>query len=190
MCQADWEQQTDERLALAAKNQQAAMAVLLNRYSNRIWFHARRLCGVLDAEDLAQEGFLGLCGAVLGYRNERGDSFFSYAQSCIVNSMLSAMRRCQNLPYPVGAANDALFEGVPDQTDQPDSLVVQKEWTAQFCNAMLKQLSKREYQVCMLVYAGATYQQAAQQLQVPVKAVDNALQRARRKLRMLHPQGS
>lgn len=81
MCQADWEQQTDERLALAAKNQQAAMAVLLNRYSNRIWFHARRLCGVLDAEDLAQEGFLGLCGAVLGYRNERGDSFFSYAQS-------------------------------------------------------------------------------------------------------------
>ena len=153
MCQADWEQQTDERLALAAKNQQAAMAVLLNRYSNRIWFHARRLCGVLDAEDLAQEGFLGLCGAVLGYRNERGDSFFSYAQSCIVNSMLSAMRRCQNLPYPVGAANDALFEGVPDQTDQPDSLVVQKEWTAQFCNAMLKQLSKREYQVCMMVYA-------------------------------------
>ena len=104
--------------------------------------------------------------------------------------MLSAMRRCQNLPYPVGAANDALFEGVPDQTDQPDSLVVQKEWTAQFCNAMLKQLSKREYQVCMMVYAGATYQQAAQQLQVPVKAVDNALQRARRKLRMLHPQGS
>ena len=65
LCQADWEQQTDERLALAAKNQQAAMAVLLNRYSNRIWFHARRLCGVLDAEDLAQEGFLGLCGAVL-----------------------------------------------------------------------------------------------------------------------------
>ena len=42
----------------------------------------------------------------------------------------------------------------------------------------------------MMVYAGATYQQAAQQLQVPVKAVDNALQRARRKLRMLHPQGS
>ena len=39
-----------------------------------------------------------------------------------------------------------------------------------------------EYQVCILIYGGASYAQTAQQLGISVKSVDNALQRARRKL--------
>ncbi len=44
-----------------------------------------------------------------------------------------------------------------------------------------------EYQVCMLIYGGASYAQAAEQLGISVKSVDNALQRARRKL---HSEGA
>lgn len=64
----------------------------------------------------------------------------------------------------------------------PDSVVQSRSQAAEMFCAMVNRLSRREYQVCMLIYGGASYAQAAEQLGISVKSVDNALQRARRKL--------
>ncbi|MCC8111538.1 MAG: LuxR C-terminal-related transcriptional regulator [Ruminococcus sp.] len=50
--------------------------------------------------------------------------------------------------------------------------------------AIVNRLSRREYQVCILIYSGASYAEVAKQLEISVKSVDNALQHARRKMRL------
>lgn len=72
---------------------------------------------------------------------------------------------------------------VQDPAGSPDSVVQSRIQTASMICAMVNRLSRREYQVCMLIYSGASYAQAAQKLYISEKSVDNALQRARRKLR-------
>ena len=100
----------------------------------------------------------------------------------MTNRVVSALRRSRNIPLPVGAADMPPFSLVQDTERTPDSVVQSRLETAELCCTMLNCLSKREYQVCMLIYGVASYAQAAERLHLSVKSVDNALQRARRKL--------
>ncbi|MCD8219522.1 MAG: sigma-70 family RNA polymerase sigma factor [Ruminococcus sp.] len=121
--------------------------------------------------------------AVCRYDRYRGVSFSAYAGRCITNSIVSALRRSRNLPMPVGVSDMPPLSQVQDPAGSPDSVVQSRIQTASMICAMVNRLSRREYQVCMLIYSGASYAQAAQKLYISEKSVDNALQRARRKLR-------
>lgn len=178
-----FEQLPDEELVLLAQQNRQAMEVLVTRYTNFVWNIARQFEGVSDAEDLAQEGFLGLISAACRYEMIRGVPFSAYAGKCITNRIVSALRRCRNLPLPVGAANMPPLSQVQDSAVSPDSVVQSRTQTAAVFCAMVNRLSRREYQVCILIYSGASYAQTAQKLHTTIKSVDNALQRARRKLR-------
>ena len=156
-----FEQLPDQELVLLARNDRGAMESLVKRYTGAVWHQVRQFQGISEPEDLAQEGFLGLISAVCRYDFMRGVPFSAYAGKCITNSIVSALRHCRNLPLPVVQSRSQAAE--------------------MFC-AMVNRLSRREYQVCMLIYGGASYAQAAEQLGISVKSVDNALQRARRKL--------
>lgn len=178
-----FEQLPDEELVLLARQNRQAMETLIARYTGFVWRLVRQFQGVSDAEDLAQEGFLGLISAACRYETVRGVPFSAYAGKCITNSIVSALRRCRNLPLPVGAADMPPLSQVQDPSRSPDSVVQSRTQAAAMICAMVNRLSRREYQVCMLIYGGASYAQTAQQLHMSVKSVDNALQRARRKLR-------
>ncbi len=178
-----FEQLPDEELVLLARQNRQAMEVLITRYTGLVWRQVRQYQGNSDAEDLAQEGFLGLISAACRYERIRGVPFSAYAGKCVTNSIVSALRRCRNLPLPVGASDVPPLSQVQDPSRSPDSVVQSRAQTAAMICAMVNRLSRREYQVCMLIYGGASYAQAAQKLHMSVKSVDNALQRARRKLR-------
>lgn len=179
-----FEQLPDEELVLLAQQNRQAMEVLISRYTGFVWNRVRQFQGVSDAEDLAQEGFLGLISAACRYDRFRGVPFSAYAGKCITNSIVSALRRSRNLPMPVGASDMPPLSQVQDPAVSPDSVVQSRTQTAAMICAMVNRLSRREYQVCMLIYSGASYAQAAQKLHISEKSVDNALQRARRKLRV------
>lgn len=173
----------DEKLVLLAQQNRQAMESLILRYTGFVWNQVRQFQGQTEAEDLAQEGFLGLISAVCRYDPKRGASFSAFAMRCITNHMISALRRCRNLPLPVGASDVPPLSQVEDPADLPDFAAQSRiQSTAMICT-MVSRLSRREYQVCMLIYSGLSYEQAAQKLNISVKSVDNALQRARRKLR-------
>lgn len=178
-----FEQLPDEEIALLARRNRQAMEVLILRYTNLVWSRVRQYQGASDAEDLAQEGFLGLISAACRYEVIRGVPFSAYAGKCITNSIVSAFRRSRNLPLPVGNAEEPPFSQVQDPARAPDSVVQSRITASAMCCAMVNRLSRREYQVCMLIYGGASYAQTAKELHLSVKSVDNALQRARRKLR-------
>ncbi len=178
-----FEQLPDEELVLLARQNRQAMEALILRYTSMVWNRVRQYQGNFDAEDLAQEGFLGLISAACRYEKIRGVPFSAYAGKCITNSIVSALRQCRNLPLPVGAYDVPPLSQVQDSAAAPDSVVQSRIAAALMICAMVNRLSRREYQVCLLIYGGATYAQAAASLGISVKSVDNALQRARRKLR-------
>ena len=86
---------SDEQLAgLAEAGSEEAFSLLVGRCSSMIQAQARRYRGThLDAEDMAQEGFLGLLSAVQTYRETKKTSFRTYASVCIRHRMVSAVRR-------------------------------------------------------------------------------------------------
>ncbi len=178
-----FEQLPDEKLVLLARQNRQAMEILISRYTGYVWNRVKQYQGVSDAEDLAQEGFLGLISAVCRYDESRGVPFSAFAGKCIHNRMISALRRIRNNPTPVGASDMPPLSQVQDPAAAPDHEVQSRTQMAEMICAMVDRLSRREYQVCMLIYSGASYAQAAAALHISEKSVDNALQRARRKLR-------
>ncbi len=178
-----FEQLPDEELVLLARQNRQAMEILIIRYTNVVWNRVRPYQDRSDAEDLAQEGFLGLISAACRYENLRGVPFSAYAGKCITNSIISALRKNRNLPLPVGTYTMPLLSDVQDSAASPDSVVQSRTAVSWMICTMVNCLSQREYQVCMLISTGATYAQTATALGISVKSVDNALQRIRRKLR-------
>ena len=173
---------TDEELAVIAENDSEAMYVLIARFTKLIKWKASQFCGAVEADDLAQEGFLGLLSAVAGFDKERNVKFSTYAGTCITNRMLSAIRSSSSVPTPVGDMSASVFE-VEDNEALPDSIVMQREEWSVFWQDMISQLSNLEYQICIMFMGGSDYAEIAEHLGISVKSVDNALQRIRRKLR-------
>lgn len=178
----DFEHCTDEELAAIAEKNSEAMYVLIARYTKLIRWKAAQLCGSVEADDLAQEGFMGLVSAAAAYDGKKNVRFSTYAGTCITNRMISALRSSSSLPTPVGDISAPEFE-MPDTCAQPDSIVMQREEWAALWQKIVSQLSPMEYRICMMFMGGSGYDEIAGKLGISVKSVDNALQRVRRKLR-------
>ena len=137
-----------------------------------------------DAEDAAQEGLLGLLSAVRSFDSSRDASFRTYASTCVRNRLLSFWRRrvrAAEVPMEdVSAVADEIA-----QADDPAAQMMEREAAAQMLERIKSALSRREYAVLLRYLDGLPYTVIATQLQMTTKAVDNALQRARAKLRTL-----
>ena len=174
-------------LRAARAGDDAAMASLI---SDQLPFirqkaaSAASVCG-LDAEDLAQEGLIGLLNAVRSFDFYGSAAFRTYACTCIVNSIRSAMRsasRSGAVPahavLPIDNADELCA------ADDPQDIVVGREEAARLLQYVDKHLSPREQQVLRLYLSGDSYAVVAEKLGLSdSKAVDNALQRIRKKLK-------
>ena len=85
---------TDESLVLEYKNgNQQAFNELYLRYAKTVKFYTRNLFLLgYDVEDLMQEGFMGLINAVNTFESAKS-AFNTYANACIRNSMLTAVKK-------------------------------------------------------------------------------------------------
>lgn len=85
---------SDEQLAyLAQSGDRDAEYVLVERFMGLVKLKARPyfLMGA-DRADLIQEGAIGLVAAIREYEPDRGGSFRSFAETCIVRQIYSAIR--------------------------------------------------------------------------------------------------
>ena len=86
---------TDEQLAAAAQSDSAAFDELAVRYLPTVAARAAGFSGdgcSLGSEDLGQEGFIGLMGAVRSYDPSLSVPFRAYAIMCIDRRIHSAVR--------------------------------------------------------------------------------------------------
>lgn len=170
-------------VALAQSGDERAFTILVSRWQPMLRAQVARLrLSYADAEDMAQETLLGLLAAVQTFRAEGGASFRTYAAVCVRNRLFSALRRVTSHDEEVMATPEESLEQVAGATD-PAVLVVERESADRLLARLRRRLTTREYAVLLRYLDGFSYAEIAADMQMTSKAVDNALQRVRRKMR-------
>lgn len=188
---------SDEQIVLAAQSGDAdAMLYLLNKYKRSVRLKARSyfLIGA-DHEDLVQEGMIGLYKAVRDYRADRQASFYVFSELCIRRQMITAIKAAtskKNIPLNTYVSlNSPIFEDDGERTlldvivanaSNPEDVFIRREEIRSIRAHIQKTLSPLEKEVLPLFLDGKSYQEIAAALGRQVKAVDNALQRIKKKI--------
>lgn len=186
---------TDQQLLQRLESgDRIAEEVLAERYMRLVRMCARPLFLTGgDAEDLIQEGTFGLLSAMRQYDPDCGTSFRTFAEHCIRKRLLSAIKsasRLKHLPLNDGLSFEQLSEESGSQLSAPSSalfqnpedLILARERTEILYGVFSQCLSKMEKQVLSLFLEGLSYREIAEKLGKDSKAIDNAVQRIRRKL--------
>jgi|LSQX01.1.fsa_nt_gb RNA polymerase sporulation-specific sigma factor len=180
----------DEELVLLARSgDDSSMAALIARIAPLVKSRAACVYGSgIEPDDLAQEGMMGFLDAVNSFRVDGGASFRTYAVTCIDHRIASALRRqSRGKDIPINSFISINQDGVDIEAvgADPQEIVSRKEETARLNRILDELLSGLERRVIYYYLAGQSYEQIAKSLNITAKAVDNALQRIKKKLRAL-----
>ncbi|MCD7729743.1 MAG: sigma-70 family RNA polymerase sigma factor [Clostridia bacterium] len=183
---------TDEELAvLAQKGDKAAVELLLKRYKNVVLSVARGffLSGG-ETEDLVQEGMCGLYSAIVSYSAQKS-GFATYAMHCIKNRIIDAVKVSSssknyalNNFVPIAEGGEEVYR----EEKSPEDELIKRENRREFLQKMSKNLSSFEFKVIVMYMDGLTMAEIASSVGKPVKSIDNAIQRSKRKLQKIFDQ--
>jgi len=149
-----------------------------------------------DGEDIVQEGMIGLYKAIRDFRMEKNVSFKAFADICITRQIITAIKsatRQKHTPLNTYVSfNKPVFDEESEKTlidvigaekiSDPEELVIGKEDCDAIESVIGKLLSDFERDVLKRYVCGNSYQTISVELDKPVKSVDNAIQRIKRKL--------
>jgi len=189
---------TDEAVvALAKQGDDLAEEYIITKYKNNVRLKARGyfLVGA-DGEDIIQEGMIGLFKAIRDFDINKNSSFKAFAELCIKRQMITAITTATRQKHtPLNSyisLNKAMNDEDPERTlmdvltskrdTDPESLYISKEAIQSMKKSMDAILSSFEWKVLTGYLAGESYQEIATDLNRPLKSVDNALQRIKRKI--------
>lgn len=136
-----------------------------------------------EAEDLCQECLVGLYSAILHYNPEKS-SFGTFARLCIDRMLISVIRsrnRARNIPRESLVDFDESLHFATAGQDDPEQILEQLDNFSKLLLRIKNELSEFEYSVLLQSFSGMSYSEISVKLGVSVKAVDNAVQRIRRK---------
>ena len=186
-------------IALAKQGNAAAYDRLVRRYYGFVRLKASSyfLAGG-DADDLIQEGLVGLYKAVRDYRSDRESSFRNFAELCITRQIITAVKtatRNKHTPLnqyvsfsssPAGSSEGGeptLDEVIAGPTvHDPVNQVVSSEELQALVSCLSSALSELESRVLALYLDGRSYEEIGGRLDCDTKTVDNELQRVKRKV--------
>lgn len=189
----------DIRLVVAAREgNEDASCELVRRYRGLIRSKARSyfLVGA-DRDDVIQEGMVGLFKAIRDYDPTRQASFHSFAELCVTRQIITAVKSATRRKHTPLNGYISLSRSTSMEEDgerllsdilaakticDPAAIVI-SAWETNFIRAgMADALSPFETQVLRLYTNGRSYHEIADSLGRHTKAVDNALQRVKRKM--------
>ena len=192
---------TDEEIVRLAQDADgAALEYLLNKYKNFVRSRARSyfLIGA-DHEDIVQEGMIGLYKSIRDYRSDRQSSYRAFAELCVTRQIITAIKtatRQKHIPLnSYVSLNKPLFDDETDRTlmdviseqmvSNPEEMLISREDLSLIESRIGNMLSPFEKDVLAGYLEGKSYQIISGELGRHPKAVDNALQRVKRKLTKL-----
>ncbi len=139
-------------------------------------------CSGGDSEDFVQIGLLALCGAVDAY-DFASASFSTFASLCIRRAIISELRYFSSKKQiPRGALSDINEAEIWNEND-PESAFIDKESINVLTDKIKLTLSSFEYKVLTAYLKHGNYSKVGAALNITPKEVNNALQRARKKIR-------
>ena len=149
----------------------------------------------LDREDVIQEGLVGLYKAIRDYREDRSASFRGFAQLCIHRQLISAIKRAnrqKHIPLNSSTSIDRSIdfnegsrsykEIIPNNDRDLEDRYIYKEQLNILFKVLDETLTNLEKEVFLQYLENRSYQEISKNLNVNIKTVDNALQRARKKI--------
>ena len=186
----------DEQVVRRARAGSAqAVEFLLRKYRGFVEVKAKSyfLTGA-EQEDVVQEGMIGLYKAIRDYRDERKAHFRSFAELCVTRQIISAVKSATRQKHAPLSDYMSLQRGFGDGDEgcladvladergaDPEQILIEREMAGCLSGEALEDLSEFEYEVLQGYLDGRSYEAMAGGFGRPAKAVDNALQRAKRK---------
>lgn len=147
-----------------------------------------------EAEDLVQEGNIAFCNAVDSFNTEKNCRFEYFAKLCIKRraiSVIKAYSRKKNIPLtnycslnekPLNSENNLYDILKNDGAFDPLEVILEYEENDIVKNTINTKLSNLEKESILLKMKGYSYKDISELLNVKVKSIDNAIQRAKAKI--------
>ena len=143
-----------------------------------------------------QEGLIGLYEAIQDYSDSKQASFKTFMDICVTRQIMTALKaasRQKHIPLNTYVSlNKPLFQEetdrnfqdtlITEKVEDPESLFIDVEKTIEINQEIKRSLSEFEYKVLRLYLQGVSYVRIAKVLEKEEKAIDNAIQRIRKKL--------
>ena len=175
-----------------------ALSYILEKYKNLVNIKVSKYFMIgAEKEDIVQEGMIGLFKAIKSYDFEKQNSFKSFANICIERQLITAIKssnRQKHIPLnSYLSLNTAAYDNGEDDSvelidtfnsntiEDPLETIMKQEYYKEVETAVNKKLSKFEKQVLDRYLKGENYVKIAEKLDSPVKSIDNAIQRIRKK---------
>ncbi len=183
-------------IKMTKQGNKMALDYLLNKYTDIVNMKAGKYFIIgAEKEDIMQEGLIGLFKAIKSFDPEKQSSFKTFANLCIERQLQTAIKtstRQKHMPLNSYLSlnlsaydeNDdtSLIEVFDSNTvEDPLDTVTQKEYYKFIEERIDETLSEFEKQVLHRYTDGESYTEIAERLNAPVKSVDNAIQRIRKK---------
>jgi len=193
----DLKNRTDAELVVYARQgNEEALEVLLDKYKELVNMKVGKYFIIgAEKEDIIQEGMIGLYKAVKNFEVDKKNSFKSFANLCIERQLITAIKtsnRQKHIPLNSSLSlNTTVYDNDDDVSlmelfnsntaEDPLDTITKKEYYKLVGNKIDEHLSDFEKKVLTRFAAGESYVKIAEKLDSPVKSIDNAIQRIRKK---------
>ena len=188
---------TDEQIISQIKEgDEQALSFLLDKYKDLVNSKVGKYFIIgAEREDIIQEGMIGLYKAIKNFELDKQNSFKSFANLCIERQLITAIKtsnRQKHIPLNSSLSlNTTVYENEDDvslidffnskTTEDPLDTITKKEYYKFIGSKIDENLSDFEKKVLTRFAEGDSYVKIAEKLDAPVKAIDNAIQRIRKK---------
>jgi RNA polymerase sporulation-specific sigma factor len=190
----------DEDLAALARSGCGEAAEhLLRKYRGLVEGKARTffLAGA-ERDDVVQEGMIGLFKAIRDFRHGRLAAFRSFAETCVTRQIITATKMASRKKHQAlnlslsweGAGEDGWADppllGEPSCHRfecSPEEIVLGRAAAREIGGRMDLVLSSLERMALRAYLSGQSYHEIADRMNMTSKQIDNALQRAKRKMK-------
>lgn len=198
----DYKEYNDYELVnyAVSDNNEEATNILYQKYQPIIVAFAKKMLpfceqGGIELNDLIQEGLLGLNSAIEHFNDHKDITFYTFARTCIERRMISTIVSTRRLKHRIlnesipfetkGEDNELIFADylLKDETTDPEYVLLNNEREAILSDLIRNQLTDFELQVFELKLNHFSYEEIANILDKNKKAIDNALQRIKSKMK-------
>ena len=178
-----------EILSLCKEGDNEALTFIITRYRPSVEALASKYSdSPIEREDLIQEGMIGLLAAIKSFDCGKGTAFSTYCYTCINNSLQTALRkvsRRKDIPQGILISLEEVTINNSNTTLSAEDSFLAKESVSLLTKLLQNELSEFENSVLRLHMIGCSYTEIAEKVGKNPKAIDNALQRIRKKLKVV-----
>lgn len=190
----------DELMMMISEENADAKDMMYNKYRYIVSLYVKKYKNIasvlgIDLKDLNQEALVGFSDALVSYKSNKDASLKTFISMCVErrlkNIVLKASRKKNqvlneslSLEYDYQNFDTTLADIISDNNENnPLTKLTRDERYKDIVKTILNSLSNNEKDVLYLMIDGLNYQEISDILNIPLKSVDNTIQRIKNKVK-------